>query len=63
MPRKFRFRCKFKCQKCGKVISKMGYDGPIMVEIFSEELWKKDSRTIVEEVVERFRKLEAEVTL
>lgn len=37
-----------------KVISKMGYDGPIMVEIFSEELWKKDSRTIVEEVVERF---------
>jgi len=46
-----------------KVISKMGYDGPIMVEIFSEELWEKDSRTIVEEVVERFRKLEAEVTL
>jgi len=45
-----------------KVISKIGYDGPIMVEIFSKELWKKEPRTIVEEVVERFRKLETEVT-
>lgn len=44
-----------------KTVLMTGYDGPIMVEIFNEELWKKDVEAIVMEAIEKFQRLETEV--
>ena len=34
-----------------------GYEGPIEVEIFNAEIWSRDGRDVVAEMIERFDSL------
>ncbi|WP_163506308.1 sugar phosphate isomerase/epimerase family protein [Fodinicola acaciae] len=36
------------------VVESAGYDGPIEVEIFNDELWRRDGAEVVAEIAERF---------
>jgi sugar phosphate isomerase/epimerase len=42
-----------------EAVTNAGYEGPIEVEIFNEEIWSRDARDVVAEMVERYRDLVA----
>lgn len=40
-----------------EAVTAAGYDGPIEVEIFNEEIWSRDAASVIAEMVERFEQL------
>jgi sugar phosphate isomerase/epimerase len=43
-------------RKLRAMVEKAGYDGPIEVEIFNQELWDRDPDDVLAQVIERFEK-------
>ncbi|MFZ0013196.1 MAG: sugar phosphate isomerase/epimerase family protein [Acidimicrobiia bacterium] len=42
-----------------EAVTEAGYDGPIEVEIFNEEIWAREPGSVIDEMVDRFRRLVA----
>jgi sugar phosphate isomerase/epimerase len=42
-----------------EAVTEAGYDGPIEVEIFNEDIWARDPTSVIDEMIDRFRRLVA----